>query len=58
MFPFARGLYEDKVSNFWCASSLAIKWQRIFPFDRLVLARCGISTISVALLVFASIHVH
>ena len=30
IFPFARGLYEDKVSNFWCATSLIIKWRKIF----------------------------
>ena len=23
MFPFARGLYEDKVANFWCSISVA-----------------------------------
>ena len=22
MFPFARGLYEDKVANFWCSISV------------------------------------
>lgn len=27
IFPFNRGLFEDKVSNFWCASSVAIKWR-------------------------------
>ena len=26
LFPVARGLYEDKVANFWCATSLLIKW--------------------------------
>ena len=25
MFPFKRGLFEDKVSNFWCATNLIIK---------------------------------
>jgi len=31
MFPFARGLYEDKVSNFWCATSVLIKWHLLIP---------------------------
>lgn len=25
LFPFARGLFEDKVANFWCALSVVIK---------------------------------
>lgn len=28
--PFERGLYEDYVANFWCASSFLIKWKRLF----------------------------
>ena len=28
MFPFARGLYEDKVANFWCSVSV-VAWQYI-----------------------------
>ena len=31
LFPFSRGLFEDYVANFWCASSLAIKWKRLVP---------------------------
>ncbi|KAF8645218.1 hypothetical protein AX16_008045 [Volvariella volvacea WC 439] len=27
IFPFARGLFEDKVANFWCASNVIIKWK-------------------------------
>ncbi len=27
IFPFARGLFEDKVANFWCASNVAFKWK-------------------------------
>jgi len=27
IFPFGRGLFEDKVANFWCASSVVIKWR-------------------------------
>ncbi|KAG8860864.1 Glucosyltransferase-like protein [Tulasnella sp. 330] len=27
IFPFSRGLFEDKVANFWCASNVVIKWK-------------------------------
>lgn len=27
IFPFARGLFEDKVANFWCASNVVFKWR-------------------------------
>lgn len=27
IFPFARGLFEDKVANFWCASNVVLKWK-------------------------------
>ena len=29
IFPLSRGLFEDKVANFWCASNVLIKWRRI-----------------------------
>lgn len=28
IFPFSRGLFEDKVANFWCASNVIIKWRK------------------------------
>ncbi|KAK0386183.1 hypothetical protein NLU13_6020 [Sarocladium strictum] len=28
IFPFARGLFEDKVANFWCALNVVIKIQK------------------------------
>lgn len=31
IFPFARGLFEDKVANFWCASNVIIKWRSFLP---------------------------
>lgn len=40
--PLRRGLYEDYVANFWCATSPAMKWKRLFsqevtpPFDGLL----------------------
>lgn len=27
IFPFSRGLFEDKVANFWCASNVIIRWR-------------------------------
>ncbi|KAH9947579.1 glycosyltransferase family 57 protein [Amylocystis lapponica] len=28
IFPFNRGLFEDKVANFWCATNVAFKWKQ------------------------------
>lgn len=27
IFPFARGLFEDKVANFWCVTNIALKYK-------------------------------
>jgi len=27
IFPVGRGLFEDKVANFWCASDVVLKWR-------------------------------
>ena len=29
IFPFSRGLFEDKVANFWCFSNVAFKWRNV-----------------------------
>lgn len=29
IFPFARGLFEDKVANFWCAANILIKLRNL-----------------------------
>ncbi|KAJ9157847.1 Alpha-1,3-glucosyltransferase [Pleurostoma richardsiae] len=34
VFPFARGLFEDKVANFWCALNVVVKLRK-FPSERL-----------------------
>lgn len=39
MFPFYRGLFEDKVASFWCATSILIKWNNIFKREQLVRMR-------------------
>ncbi|GFT50113.1 dolichyl pyrophosphate Man9GlcNAc2 alpha-1,3-glucosyltransferase [Nephila pilipes] len=36
LFPFSRGLYEDKVANIWYISSVIIKWKSIFSTPTLV----------------------
>ncbi|KAK8928635.1 putative dolichyl pyrophosphate Man9GlcNAc2 alpha-1,3-glucosyltransferase [Platanthera zijinensis] len=28
--PFDRGIYEDYVANFWCSTSVIVKWKRLF----------------------------
>ncbi|KAG1853658.1 ALG6, ALG8 glycosyltransferase family-domain-containing protein [Suillus subluteus] len=30
IFPFRRGLFEDKVANFWCFTNALVKWKRLF----------------------------
>jgi len=41
LFPFNRGLYEDKVANFWGATSLVLKWKQWFPKPVLVKMSLG-----------------
>lgn len=36
IFPFARGLFEDKVANFWCASNVLFKWKVWFSSGVLI----------------------
>ncbi|KAI8612510.1 glycosyl transferase [Chytriomyces sp. MP71] len=36
IFPVGRGLYEDKVANFWCAISVLVKVKTLFPTKTLV----------------------
>ncbi|KAM9912907.1 hypothetical protein OXX59_007364 [Metschnikowia pulcherrima] len=35
MFPFERGLFEDKVANFWCTSNVLIKYATRFSASQL-----------------------
>ncbi|XP_033738805.1 dolichyl pyrophosphate Man9GlcNAc2 alpha-1,3-glucosyltransferase-like [Pecten maximus] len=48
LFPFARGLYEDKVANVWCSLSFLIKLKDILTRDQLVLL-CIVSTLVLCL---------
>ncbi|XP_062510066.1 dolichyl pyrophosphate Man9GlcNAc2 alpha-1,3-glucosyltransferase-like isoform X2 [Corticium candelabrum] len=36
VFPFARGLFEDKVANFWCTLSLIVKMKNVMSQAKLV----------------------
>lgn len=44
--PFERGIYEDYVANFWCATSIVIKWKRLFttPSLKLISLAATVST--------------
>ena len=33
IFPFERGLFEDKVANIWCCTNVAIKWRSLFGIE-------------------------
>lgn len=35
VFPFDRGLFEDKVANFWCTSNILIKYKQKFTNSQL-----------------------
>jgi len=45
IFPVARGLYEDKVANFWCSLSVAVKIKNILSLQR-TLQLCLITTVT------------
>lgn len=44
VFPTQRGLFEDYVANFWCVSSLVVKWKR-FLSSRYLLGACTAATL-------------
>ncbi|KAG2368691.1 ALG6, ALG8 glycosyltransferase family-domain-containing protein [Suillus spraguei] len=58
IFPFGRGLFEDKVANFWCFTNVLIKWKRIFASREslLIKASTGLTVLgflpAVAALIF------
>jgi alpha-1,3-glucosyltransferase len=39
IFPVARGLYEDKVANIWCAINVIIKLRQILTLESTVRLR-------------------
>ncbi|KAK5988909.1 putative dolichyl pyrophosphate Man9GlcNAc2 alpha-1,3-glucosyltransferase [Cladobotryum mycophilum] len=46
VFPFARGLFEDKVANFWCALNVVVKLRQ-YPSDLLQKAALGATLASI-----------
>ncbi|XP_004516676.1 probable dolichyl pyrophosphate Man9GlcNAc2 alpha-1,3-glucosyltransferase [Cicer arietinum] len=44
--PFERGIFEDYVANFWCATSILIKWKRLFATGPLKLLSFSATIIS------------
>lgn len=44
LFPFNRGLFEDKVANVWCSLSVVIKLKNILTQEQLVFL-CGFTTL-------------
>ncbi|KAL8476604.1 hypothetical protein ACS0TY_029048 [Phlomoides rotata] len=46
--PFERGIYEDYVANFWCTTSVVIKWKRLFTTQSLRLLSL-VATVSTCL---------
>lgn len=45
VFPFNRGLFEDKVANFWCASNVALKWRERLGRGALVKLSAGLTAL-------------
>jgi len=43
MFPFGRGLFEDKVANLWCSLSLLVKVQHRFAVPALLRASTALT---------------
>lgn len=41
LVPVHRGIFEDYVANFWCATHPLVKWKRLFPQQALVRMALG-----------------
>ncbi|KAI1306506.1 Dolichyl pyrophosphate Man9GlcNAc2 alpha-1,3-glucosyltransferase [Halotydeus destructor] len=50
LFPFGRGLYEDKVANVWCSLEILVKLKKLFDINNLV----NISALATLVSVFPS----
>eukprot|EP00659_Diplonema_papillatum_P010113 gene10113-15547_t len=46
MFPFSRGLYEDKVANVWCSVSPVLKLNRLFEREVVLRISAGCTFLS------------
>lgn len=47
MFPFQRGLFEDKVANFWCTTNILIKYNKLFSPDELKKLSLALTLLSI-----------
>ncbi|KAI0087799.1 ALG6, ALG8 glycosyltransferase family-domain-containing protein [Irpex rosettiformis] len=56
IFPFSRGLFEDKVANFWCASNVVFKWRIWFSREILVKFSAALTAIGFAPSVFGLLY--
>lgn len=55
VFPFSRGLFEDKVANFWCATNIVVKYRSFISAEwmpRLSLAVTVAAIIPVSVVLF------
>ncbi|EGV60095.1 ALG6, ALG8 glycosyltransferase [Yamadazyma tenuis ATCC 10573] len=48
VFPFNRGLFEDKVANFWCTTNLVVKYKQLFSNDQLTKISLVFTLMSIA----------
>lgn len=46
IFPFNRGIFEDKVANFWCATNTFFKYKNL-PLDLLKLSALSFTVVSI-----------
>ena len=47
LFPFARGIFEDKVANFWCASNILFHWKN---YDISIMSKISLGTTLLSLI--------
>ncbi|CCE88930.1 Piso0_001723 [Millerozyma farinosa CBS 7064] len=53
VFPFERGLFEDKVANFWCTTNIVVKYKEKFTVEQV--ARLSLVTTLATLIVPCSL---
>ncbi|XP_055383794.1 probable dolichyl pyrophosphate Man9GlcNAc2 alpha-1,3-glucosyltransferase [Condylostylus longicornis] len=47
LFPFNRGIFEDKVSNFWCVLNIFVKVREMYNVEQNLYACLGATAISI-----------
>ncbi|GEQ72025.1 hypothetical protein JCM33374_g5711 [Metschnikowia sp. JCM 33374] len=47
MFPFERGLFEDKVANFWCTSNIVVKYATRFSASELKVISLALTLLAI-----------